>query len=162
MTGPGTPSGADATGWFNREVGAGVFLLLLAAIAIFGSRNLAFGQLSGVGPGLMPRVTAMIVAGFGILLIAMGLTSGGERLEPWSLRGTLLVLGAIAAFAATIRPLGLVVAGPLAVIMAALADPSTRLKEIIPFAIILSLACIGLFKYALRLPIPLAPLLLGY
>ena len=92
----------------------------------------------------------------------MGLTSGGERLEPWSLRGTLLVLGAIAAFAATIRPLGLVVAGPLAVIMAALADPSTRLKEIIPFAIILSLACIGLFKYALRLPIPLAPLLLGY
>lgn len=147
---------------WNREVGAGLFLLLLAGIGIYGSLSLAFGQLSGVGPGLMPRVTAVLVGGFGILLILQGLTLGAEPMEPWSLRGLVLVIGAIAVFGFIVRPLGLAVAGPVTLILASLADPSTRAREIIPFAIVLSAACVLLFKFMLRLPIPLCPPLLGY
>ena len=65
-------------------------------------------------------------------------------------------------FSASVRPLGLAIAGPLALILAAMADPETRLKEIIPFSIVLTAVCILLFKYMLRQPIPLAPFLLGY
>jgi putative tricarboxylic transport membrane protein len=146
----------------GRETGAGLFLLLLAAAGVIGSLSLTFGQLSGVGPGLMPRVAALIVGGFGLILLVQGLASGSEPLEPWSLRGVLLVLGAIVTFAATIRPLGLAFAGPVAIIMASLADPDTRAREIVPFAAVLTACSIALFKYALRLPIPLAPPLLGY
>jgi hypothetical protein len=72
------------------------------------------------------------------------------------------VLGAVALFAAMIRPLGLVVAGPLAVIFAGAADRDSRPVELVIFALVLSASCIGLFKYVLGLPIPLAPFLLGY
>jgi hypothetical protein len=78
------------------------------------------------------------------------------------------VLGAVLLFAATIRgatlsfaglsltipPLGLAVAGPLAVIFSSLADRETRLVEILPFAVAITAASIFLFKYLLRLPIP--------
>ena len=86
----------------------------------------------------------------------------GNRLEAWSVRGPLFLLGAVVVFAATVRPLGLAFAGPLAVILASLADRDTKLKEVVPFALLLSAACILLFKYALRQPIPVAPLVLGY
>ncbi|MFM9942360.1 MAG: tripartite tricarboxylate transporter TctB family protein [Hyphomicrobiaceae bacterium] len=155
-------AGAQPTVRFGREFGAGMLLVLLAAGGLIGSWSLNFGQMSGVGPGLMPQATAALLGLLGIVLLVQALLAGSEPLEAWSLRGMLLVLGAIGVFAATIRPFGLAFAGPVAMIMASLADPSTRPREIIPFAIILPALSIGLFKYALRLPIPLAPPLLGY
>jgi putative tricarboxylic transport membrane protein len=156
------PSAGDRKERFGLEFGAGLFLVLIAAIGVFGSLNLAFGQMSGIGPGFMPRVTALIVGAFGIFLIVQSLLMGSQPLEPWSVRGIVLVLGAIVAFGYMIRPFGLAVAGPVAILIAAMADPATRPREIIPFAILLTLASVALFKYMLRLPIPLAPPLLGY
>lgn len=147
---------------FGREFAGGLFLILLGAGGYAGAWSLNFGELSGVGPGLMPKVTAILVASIGVVLLVQALAARGAPLEAWSWRGSFLVLGAICLFAATIRPFGLAFAGPAAMLMASLADPTTRWREIIPFAIILPALSIGLFKYALRLPIPLAPPLLGY
>lgn len=143
--------------YFNRDVAAGVFLLVVAATAVAGSWPLLFGRLASIGPGLMPRSTAVILGAFGLALVVQGMTRLGDRLEAWSLRGVLLVLGGVAFFAATIRPLGLAVAGPVAVVLAALADPATRLREIVPFALALTAASVLLFKLLLRQPIPVAP-----
>ncbi len=155
-------AGSRPTVRFGREFGAGLFLMLLAAGGLLGSWSLNFGQLSGVGPGLMPQVTAVLLGCIGLVVMVQGILARSEPLEAWSFRGTLLVLGAIAVFAATIRPVGLAFAAPAAMLIASLADPTTRVREIIPFAIILPALCIVLFKYILRLPIPLAPPLLGY
>lgn len=141
----------------NRETAGGLFLLAFAALALAGSWSLAFGRLSSIGPGLMPRSTALVVGAFGVALIAHGVTKLGEHLEAWSLRGILFVLGAVAFFAASVRPLGLAVAGPVAVVLASLADPGTRLREVIAFALILTGASVVLFKLLLRQPIPVAP-----
>ncbi len=146
----------------GQDVGGGIFLLLIAAAALWGSWSLSFGQLSGVGPGLMPRVTAILVAVMGIGMIIYGLAAGSDPMPRWSIRGPLFVLGAILVFALTIRPFGLAFAGPVAMLLASFGDPDTRAREIIPLAIVLPALCIGLFKYALRLPIPVAPPLLGY
>lgn len=173
---PAPPLPAEQVRGLNRELGAGLLLLALGLVGFLGSYSLKFTLASGVGPGLMPRVTALIVAAFGLLLVVQAFTTAGERLESWSLRGIVFLLGAVVAFAVTIRgfsiplpgltltcpALGLVVAGPLALITAALADRETRLVEIIPYALILTAACIVLFKYVLRQPIPIAPFLLGY
>jgi hypothetical protein len=82
---------------------------------------------------------------------------GGDRLEHWAVRGPLLVLGAVAVFAFTIRSLGLVVAGPLCFIVAALADRDSRPIEAVVSAIVATLACGFLFKDLLNLPIPFDP-----
>jgi hypothetical protein len=151
-----------------HDLAGGLFLLGLAAVGFIGGFNLPFGQLSGIGSGLMPKVVAVLVAAFGLLLVAQGLVLDGDRLERWHLRGPVFVLGAVLLFAATIRgatlsfaglsltipPLGLAVAGPLAVIFSSLADRETRLVEILPFAVAITAASIFLFKYLLRLPIP--------
>jgi hypothetical protein len=67
------------------------------------------------------------------------------------------VLAGVLVFAATIRPLGLVVAGPLAVIVSALADKDTRPVEVAILAIALTMLSGLLFKELLGLPIPFDP-----
>jgi hypothetical protein len=55
-----------------------------------------------------------------------------------------------------------VVAGPLAVIIGSFASDEVRPIEAIVFGIVMTAFCVGLFKFALGLPIPLAPWLVGY
>jgi putative tricarboxylic transport membrane protein len=157
---PGAPAGESPRGFVkaSREFGAGLFLVALGAIGYFGSYSLKFGQLSGIGPGLMPKVTAILVAFFGLLLMVQSVTSVGERLESWAVRGPLFVLAAVVAFALTVRPCGLLVAGPLAVIISALADKETGPVEIAIFALVMTTLCGLLFKDMLALPIPFDPL----
>ena len=50
----------------------------------------------------------------------------------------------------------------LAVIIAAFASDEVRWGETIVLGIVMTVFCIGLFKLALGLPIPLAPWLIGY
>lgn len=82
------------------------------------------------------------------------------------------MLGAVVTFGLTIRgfdigplripALGLIVAGPLSIALASRADPETRSLEVIVLAVALTALCIGLFRFMLRLPIPVAPWLVGY
>jgi putative tricarboxylic transport membrane protein len=72
------------------------------------------------------------------------------------------VLGAVVAFGAAVRPLGLIIAGPLAIVISAFASEEVRWRETLVSATLMTAFCIGLFKFALGLPIPLAPWLLGY
>ena len=83
-------------------------------------------------------------------------------MTPWSFRGLFFVLGAALLFAWTIRPLGLIFAGPIAIVFASLADRTTRPLEIGIFTIALTAFCIGLFSFVLRLPIPVLPSSLPY
>ena len=121
---------------------------------------------------MLPRAMSALVAASGAVLALISLVTPGTELERWSPRGLLFVLGAAVAFALTLRgfdlgvvripALGLVVAGPLAITFASLADPETRLREIIIFAAGLTALCVLMFRVILRLPIPIAPWLLGY
>jgi putative tricarboxylic transport membrane protein len=88
--------------------------------------------------------------------------SGSERLNRWPLRGPLFVLGAMVVFGMAVRPLGLAVAGPLAIAVSAFASSEVRWRETLVYGLAMTAFCIGLFKFALGLPIPLAPWLLGY
>lgn len=156
------------------DLGAGLFLLLLAAIGYWGALGLRFGTLNSVGPAFMPRSVSVLIALFGLGLVITGFLSKGPRLEKWHYRAPFFVLGAIVIFALTIRgstlsmlgvqfhipQLGLIIAGPLAVIVSAQADKDTKQGELLIYTAVLTLACIALFRFMLRLPIPIFPI--GY
>ena len=146
----------------SRDVCAGIFLLIIAGAAFFGIRELPLSDATAVGPGLVPKSVAALIALLGLVIMALGISPASARFEPISVRGPLFVLGAVVIFASLIRPLGLIVAGPLAILFAGGADRDSRPLELILFAIVLSALSIGLFKYLLKLPIPLAPFWLGY
>jgi hypothetical protein len=145
-----------------QDLAAGFFLLAVAGVGYFGAWDLTTGTLGGMGPGLLPKAVAVLIAAFGALLVVEAFVTEGHALERWSLRGPVFVLGAAVVFAFTIRDWGLVVSGPLAVLLAACADKRVRPVEIVVFAIVLTVFCTVLFKFLLRLPIPLAPWYLGY
>jgi hypothetical protein len=160
------------------DFASGLFLLALAALGLAGGFNLPTGTLSGIGSGLMPRVVAILVGAFGVLLIVQALLYEGNSVDRWHVRGPVFVLGAVLVFAIVIRgstlnfggifgipvlatvkvpSLGLIVGGPLAVIISSLASKETRPLEIVVFAVVMTLACGLLFKEVLSLPIPFDP-----
>lgn len=147
--------------WVPRDVAAGLFLLAIAAIGYSGSLDLP-SIWEGIGSGFMPKLVAALIGAMGVLIMIVGLAPATPRLQSPRLRGLIFVIGSAIVFAATIRTLGLVLAGPLTWIIAAMADPDSRWMETILFALLMTGFCIGLFKYVLNLPIPLMPFVLGY
>jgi putative tricarboxylic transport membrane protein len=145
-----------------QDAAAGLLLIVLAVAALWGGAQLSTGSLGQMGPGMLPRGLAILTGLGGIGLIVSSFVVPGTGLERWHLRGPLFVLGAAVVFGLTIRPLGLVVAAPAVVVIAALASRESRWIETLVFAVVMTALCVGLFKYLLGLPIPLAPWLIGY
>lgn len=180
----------------SRDLGAGVCLLGIAAVATWQGAGLELGSLRQMGPGMFPRVVAVLV---GVCGGALGLrawlqssaakarapavgaqvaaaggdegggakgsggadsSSGGVRQQAW--RAPLFLLLAAAAFSLSVRALGLLVAAPLALVVAALASPDSRRGQTAWFALGMTVFCVVLFRLLLSLPIPLAPWLIGY
>ena len=134
---------------------AGLALLATAAVAFAGASELGSGRFYAVGPGLLPRGVATLLAVLGGALLVGSLLKDGDPLGRWPLRGPIFVFLGVAAFALSIRTVGLAVAGPLVAMISGAASPETRPKELIAFAIVVTGLSVGLFRYVLNLPIPI-------
>ncbi|MFM9968056.1 MAG: tripartite tricarboxylate transporter TctB family protein [Burkholderiales bacterium] len=146
----------------TQDAAAGAFLLALSGIALWGSADLAAGSLRHIGPGLLPRSLAILTGALGVVLLGGAFFNAGQKLERLQWRGPLFVLGAAMAFALAIRPLGLIVAVPVAMLIAAFASDESKWIEALVFALVMTLGCYLLFKVLLGLPIPVAPWLIDY
>jgi putative tricarboxylic transport membrane protein len=146
----------------RQDFVGGVAIIAAAAFAFWLARDLPAGSGGGMGPGTLPKGLAVLFGLLGLALLLNSFFEKGERLTRWSTRGPLFIVGALVVFGLAVRPLGLAVAGPLAIAVAAFSSDEVRWKETLVFGVLMTLFCIGLFKFALGLPIPLAPWLLGY
>ncbi|MCB8820505.1 tripartite tricarboxylate transporter TctB family protein [Microvirga rosea] len=150
-----------------QNFAAGLFLLFLAALALWLTRDLPQGRLSAMGPSMLPDWLAYGVGLCGLALLGAGFLKDGEGLEGWNLRGPFFVLLSIVAFAVTIRPLslgslsipglGMVVAGPLAILIGGYATPDAEPRPLLVLALGLTPFCMVLFGDLLNLPIPIFP-----
>jgi Tripartite tricarboxylate transporter TctB family len=157
VTGAGLLIGSTIALKAPQDFAAGIFIIAIATVGIVASLNLNFKTSTGVGPGMMPRATGLILVALGLVLVINSFFVRGEGLDRWSIRGMVFVLGSALLFGWTIRSLGLVVAGPLAVVVSAFADRDTKWIEVIIFAVVMTFACIALFSWGLKLPIPIWP-----
>ncbi|MCA0320597.1 MAG: tripartite tricarboxylate transporter TctB family protein [Proteobacteria bacterium] len=156
-----------------QDMFAGLFIVAFGLFCLWASSNLTGGRGANLGPGSFPRGLSFLLMAVGSIIIVQALTVVGPRLEAWSIRGPVFVLGSVLVFAATIRgttlnipgigrtdlipPLGLIVAGPMTLVLASLATTERNWFQTIVFAASMTAFCILLFKVALRLPIPVAP-----
>lgn len=145
-----------------QDFAGALFLLAVAVFAFYLSTQLTLGTLRQMGPGMMPMALSVILAGLAIVLLLDSLKSDGPGIGVVSIRPIIFVLGAFVAFGLAVRPLGLAVAGPLAVVISGFASDETRFGETLIFGLVMTAFCVGLFKFALGLPIPLAPWAIGY
>jgi putative tricarboxylic transport membrane protein len=146
----------------RQDFVGGLAIIAVAVLAYWLARDLPGGTAGGMGPGTLPKGLAVLFGLLGLLLVGSSVIAKGSRLARWSIRGPLFILGTLVVFGLSVRPLGLAVAGPLAIVVSGLASDETRWKETIVFGLLMTAFCIALFKFALGLPIPLAPWLLGY
>ncbi|SEF53095.1 tripartite tricarboxylate transporter TctB family protein [Bosea lathyri] len=145
-----------------RDLLFGLFLVAVAAGALVATRNLNVGHAADMGAGYMPRVVSLGLLAFGLFFCARslwraGLAQTALSIEPVQLRPLLAVLGAVGIFALTAEKLGLAIASVVTVIVASFATREGRLRETVPFALLLSGAAVLLFIKVLALPVPVWP-----
>jgi len=118
--------------------------LLLALFVIVS--NYATPLVSALGLRQYESVVAALV----VLLVTIALARGADR-------GPLFVIAGTLVFAGTIRPLGLVLASFLSLVVSAAATVEVRWRETIVWAAALTLFCALLFVYGLNLPFAFWP-----
>jgi putative tricarboxylic transport membrane protein len=155
----------------SRDLSAAACLLGIAAVATWQGSGLELGTLRQMGPGMLPRVLAVLVGACGGAIGVRSLLAPQQKPAPASgaargiwpaLRAPVYLMLAATAFGLSVRPLGLVIAAPLAIFVSTLASPETRRLESLWFAFGMTAFCVVLFRRMLGLSIPVAPWLIGY
>jgi putative tricarboxylic transport membrane protein len=140
----------------------GMALVGLALVAFVASNDLPGMRGFAFGPGTAPRLFAFMLALLSGMVALMGVMTKGPQITRYNLRGVFFIIAAILTFSATIRPLGLVFATFVTVMVCAAAADDVKWKESVIWAAVLTTFCSFLFPYGLNLPFMLWPRFLLY
>ncbi|MEA2977609.1 MAG: putative tricarboxylic transport rane protein [Alphaproteobacteria bacterium] len=135
----------------------GLALVALALFALWASDDLSSMRGFAFGPGTAPRLFAVLLGISGVVVATIGIFTDGPGIERFQIRGLFFVISAILFFAAAVRPLGLIIASFISILICAAAAADVRWRESVIWAIILTAFCSFLFSYALSLPLQLCP-----
>ena len=135
----------------------GMALILLALTAFVASNDLPGMRGFAFGPGTAPRLFAFALAILSLGVAVMGLITPGPHITEYKVRGVVFITGSILAFAAAIRPLGLVVAAFSCIAICAAAAEDVKWRETLIVAAAVTAFCAVLFPYGLNLPFQLWP-----
>jgi hypothetical protein len=128
-----------------------------AFVSIYAATHYSIGSAVRMGPGYFPAVIGGLVALLGLALALSALRVPGPRVPRVHWRPVLLILAAGVAFGYLLKPLGLVLATAILVVVSALGGHEFRWREALALAVVLVLFSIGVFVYGLGLPFPLWP-----
>lgn len=155
--------------YLRIDVLAGALVTLLAILVWTQAQGLPIGELRYFGPGFLPRILALVLLAGGVVLLASGISQPHSRAVALvlALRGPLAVGLGILAFAATIKgmdfgifsvpQLGLLVAGPLAVLLAGMGSVEGNPRELLVLGIALSALLVVVFVDLLSMQVPVFP-----
>ncbi|KQX35279.1 hypothetical protein ASD04_14640 [Devosia sp. Root436] len=146
----------------------GLCVLLGAGFAIYALVTLKVGTPSKMGSGFFPVMLGGLLAALGLVIGFRSLTNPGAEIAPdeeplgaipWRAIVTLTLAPIL--FAATVRGLGLALATALCVGVVCFASPRMTLKMAIGVTIGLTILCVAVFSFGLRLSLPLLPTFMG-
>lgn len=135
----------------------GMALILLSLVAFVASNDLPGMRGFAFGPGTAPRLFAFTLAVLALGVVVTSLLTAGPHVSGYKLRGVIFIIGSILVFAATIRPLGLVIASFACMICCAAAAEDIKWRETVVIAALVTAFCAVLFPYGLNLPFQLWP-----
>jgi putative tricarboxylic transport membrane protein len=158
----GSKSNLNQSGWGFRirnpqDFWGCLALMALAIFALWAGSDLPGMHGFAFGPGTAPRLfaTCLLVLAGAVALSA--LFADGPPVGRFYARGPVVVMISIFAFAAMIRPLGLVITTFVCFMIAAAGSTETRWVETTLTAIGFTIGAVLLFVYGLALPFQLLP-----
>ena len=139
----------------NKDFWAGIILIGIGAAAMFIARDYRFGSTSRMGPGFFPTMLGGILIAFGIAIVAVGLRSGEKMQGRLSLRALVLLPFSLVLFGILMELAGFIPAMMAVVFVSAASGREFKLREVLVLTVILTVASVALFIWALELPYPL-------
>jgi hypothetical protein len=139
------------------DIAFGAFLILLAIVALWETRELALGTAADMGPGYVPRALAWILMGFGAVFAFGGLRARRVAMPRFDLRSFVMVLLSLAVFALLLPKGGLALATFATLACSTFAVSGFRWRESLLFAVILTAFTVLLFVNGLGLPLAVWP-----
>jgi hypothetical protein len=136
-----------------------MFIVVGVAFA-WGSTYYSMGASARPGPGYFPFGLGVLMAILGSMVLFKALTlevEGGDPIGSWAWKPLLMITGTVAIFGWTLPHLGMVVALPILVVVAALAGDEFHWKDALINAVVLTVGCWVIFIWGLKLTIPLWP-----
>lgn len=148
----------------QRDFWSGLMFVVIGIAFAWGATNYSFGSSARPGAGYFPFGLGVLLALLGAIVLFKALTletEGGDPIGAFAWKPLLMIVGSVAVFGWALPHLGMWVALPLLVIVAAYAGDEFHWKEAIFNSIVLTLASYVIFIYGLALTIPLLPSFLG-
>ena len=139
----------------NKDVWAGLFLIVVGVVAVVIARNYTFGTALRMGPGFFPTVLSGFLILSGLYILTNGLRSGDKIESSWPLRALIVLPLALVLFGVLIERAGFVPAMLVLIFGSGLAGTEFRLIEMLIFSVLLTALCAIVFVWALGLPYPL-------
>jgi hypothetical protein len=143
----------------EKDFWSGVMFLGFALVAIVAARGYSMGSGGKMGPGYFPMLLGIALAGLGALLVGRSLVLEGARVTRLEVRPTLMIVLSVILFGLMIPYLGLVIALATVTAVSAFASRESRPLEVAALAAVLAAFSVGIFVYALRLPLTVWPAL---
>jgi hypothetical protein len=140
-----------------KDFWAGVMFGGFAVVALLAARGYSLGTAGKMGPGYFPLLLGGVLALLAAILIGRSVVLEGEPLPRFHVLPLAVIAVAVCLFGFFIEPFGLIVALAVLTVLSASAGPHFRLPEVLALTVALIVFSVGVFVYALGLPIPLWP-----
>jgi hypothetical protein len=148
----------------QREFWSGLMFVVVGIAFAWGATGYRFGESARPGPGYFPFGLGLLLAALGAIVLFKSLTietAEGDPVGAFAWRPLLCIFGTVALFGWSLPHLGLFVALPVLVVLAALAGAEFHWGEALISAALLTVGSWVVFVWGLKLTIPLWPSLAG-
>ncbi len=141
----------------TKNMLAGAMFCALGAVFLYAGHDYPMGSARTMGPGYFPRLIAMLVVVLGALTALQSYVkdeggSLGLGIKPWPF---IAVFASVIAFALLVERIGLVATLAVTIVLSRLAVPQARPLELLGLVTIESTVIIGIFVFALGVPLRL-------
>ena len=139
-----------------KDILAGAIFIALGLAFASGALAYNIGTPLRMGPGYVPLVLGLLLAGIGAAVIVKGFIAGeGDEIGVPDARAVLLITAALLFFGVTVRGLGVVGALFGTSLLATLARSQTPWKQAVVIALGITVLSVLIFIVALQLRLPL-------
>ncbi len=148
----------------EKDFWSGLMFILVGVAFAWGATNYNFGSSARPGPAYFPFGLGVLMALLGGIILFKALTfevEGGDKIGPWAWKPLVMITATVAIFGWSLPYLGMVIALPILVVVAALASDEFHWKDALINSIVLTAGSWFIFIWGLKLTIPLWPAFLS-
>ena len=148
----------------QRDFASGCMFVVVGICFAIGALQYSMGKPGRPGPGYFPLILSVLMAALGLIVLWRSLRvdcEGGNPIGAIAWRPLGVVIVSILVFAFALPTLGLLISGPLLIVLVSLASEQFSWKTALLNSAVLTLGSWVVFIWGLGLTLPVKPAFLG-